>query len=421
MIPTDRRLFAALLCFLFLGIGPVPVHAQVDLGAGFDVEYRMGGTDSRFLLNEIPTEEDVPHSGSSSPHFALRQVNLFVFSGIGDDFFFEGRLQIDNIGEGGLNPPRVGLAYLGWDPRDQPFSVSAGRFVNPFGQYPKESLAFRNDFVAAPLLYGYGVNVTQGLGYWPGARSATSGYDGWDQAVSTLYRTGYVTGLQGSWTLVENTLVWDLAITNNTPASRVSITGSGNVAAITRLEYRPALFWTQGVSFSHGAFMDEHPDNAPLRGSTALNSFRQTLIGTDFQTGYSYFALSGEVAYTIWSVPGYRQDATPPYRDGAFVRDEQGNPARFRLTQWGGHVDAKVEPPFLSGSYLAVRGEHLYFPKRGHPVTGATFKWDSDVTRLSAVVGYKLHRRILAKVSFTEQTPFDGSLYSLRFQVTSMF
>jgi hypothetical protein len=294
-----------------------------------------------------------------------------------------------------------------------PVTVSLGRFVNPFGQYPKESLAFRNDFVAAPLLYGYGVNVTQGLGYRPGARASTRGYFGWDKALSTLYRTGYVTGAQGSWTIAENTLVWDLAVVNNAPTSRKSISGAGNVAAITRLEYRPSVFWTQGLSVSHGSFMDQHPQNRPLRQTESLRRYRQTLIGTDVQTGYRYFALDGEVVYTIWSVPGFR--------DGSFVRDAQGDLARFDLAQWGGYVDAKVEPPFLPGSYLAVRGEHLHFPTEDHPVTGASLKWDVDVTRLSAVLGYKLHPRVIAKVSFTEQTPFDGSEYSLRFQVTSMF
>jgi len=413
-----RKLFVvAFLGFGLLGLDPS--YAQVDLGAGVDVEYRMGGEDYRFLVNEIPTDEDVPRSGSPSPHFALRQVNLFAFSQIGEAFFFEGRLQIDNVGSGGLNPLRVGLAYVGWEPQGAPVTVSLGRLVNPFGRYPKESLAFQNDFVAAPLLYGYGVNVTQGLGYWPGARESTSGYEGWDKAVSTLYRLGYVTGAQVSWTLIENALVWDLAVVNNAPAARKRITGSGNAAVITRLEVHPATFWTQGVSFSHGAFLSENPDNARLRKKVALTSYRQTLIGTDFKTGYSYFAIDGEVAYTIWSVPGWRRQGNGDAP--SFVFDDQNEPVRYTLTQWGGHVDAKVEPPFLTGSYLAVRGEHLYFPERENPVTGNTFKWDSDVTRLSAVIGYKLHPRVLAKVAFTEQTPFDGSLYSLRVQVTSMF
>jgi hypothetical protein len=417
MTRTARTLLAVGIGLLCLG----PAHAQIDVGAGLDVEYRMGGDDSRFIVNELPTDADVPQSGSPDPHFALRQVNLFAFSEIGRSFFFEGRVQIDNIGDGGLNPPRLGLAYLGWTPRGGPVTVSVGRLVNPFGLYPKRSLAFQNDFVAAPLLYGYGVNVTQGLGYWPGAQAGTAGYAGWDMGVTTLYRTGYVTGAQVSWTLSPNTLVWDAAVVNNAPASRKSISGRGNVAGITRLEYRPAVFWTQGVSLSHGTFMDVHPQNAPLRAATSLGDYRQTLIGTDFRTGYSYFAVSGEAVYAIWSVPGYRQDSTPTYRDGAFVRDEQGDPAQFRLTQWGGHVDVKFEPPFLPGSYLAVRGAHLYFPTRDHPVTGTPFKWDSDVTRLSGVVGYKLHPRIRTKVSFTEQTPFDGSRYTLRVQVTSMF
>ncbi len=411
MRTTVKLSVVVLLGFLWAGFGPI--YAQVDLGAGLDVEYRVGGPDSRFLVNEIPTTERASKSGIPAGHFTLRQVNLFAFSELGPSFFFEGRLQVDNIGDGGLNPPRVGLAYLGWDPEDKSISVSVGRFVNPFGAYPKQSLAFRNDFAAAPLLYGYGVNVTQGHGFWPGAKSSTSGYGGWDSAVSTLYRTGYVTGGQLSWTLAEKTLVWDIAVVNNAPASRKTITGNGNVSAITRMEYRPTVFWTQGVSFSHGAFMETHSINELLRDERALGRFRQTLIGTDFRTGYGFFGLEGEVIYTIWSVPGFR--------DGDFVVNDDGEPVRYRLTQVGGHLDAKVEPPVLPGSYLALRGERLHFPVADDPLGGSSIKWDEDVTRLSVVVGYKLHPRILAKASFIEQTPFDGSQYSLRFQVTSMF
>lgn len=411
MRTTYRVAFLLLFGLWATGIGSVT--AQVEVGAGFDAEYRMGGEDSRFLVNEIPTAEDLPHSGSPAPHFALRQLNLFLFSELGPDFFFEGRVQIDNIGDGGLNPPRVGLAELGWAPADRSVAISVGRLVNPFGRYPKENLAFHNDFVTAPLLYGYGVNVTQGLGYWPGARSSTTGYQGWDNAVSTLYRTGYVTGAQMSWTLVENTLAWDVALVNNAPVSRTSITGTGGLAGITRLEFRPAVFWSQGVSISHGTFMDEHPQNDALRTEASLGDFRQTLIGTDFRTGYGFFGLEGEFAYTVWSVPAFVS--------GQFVLDGQGEPYTYELTELGGHVDAKVEPPFVPGSYLAVRAERLQFPDAESPVSGSSFVWDEDVTRIGAVFGYKLHPRILTKVSFTEQTPFDGSRYTLRFQMTSMF
>lgn len=383
-----------------------PTHAQIDLGAGIDVEYRAGGADSRFLTNEIA-------SASHEPHFVLHQLNLFAFSDIGGPFFFEGRLQIDDFGDAGLNPARVGLAYLGWEPPNRSVSVSLGRLVNPFGLYPKQVLAFQNDFVTAPLLYGYGINVSPALGYWPPAQATSANYGAWDTGLSTLYRRGYVTGAQLSWTLLENTLVWDVAVVNSAPPSRSDRTGSGTIAGITRIEIHPAVFWTQGLSVSHGSFMEERPENAPLRRERSLRRFRQTLIGTDFRTGYGFFGLEGEVIYTIWSVPRFR--------DGNFVVDDDGEPVEYRLTQVGGHLDAKVEPPVLPGFYLALRAERLHFPTADNPLGGSSIEWDEDVTRLSAVVGYKLHPRILAKASFTEQTPFDGSRYSVRFQVTSRF
>lgn len=405
MRPTQGSLALIAILGLWITVSS-PAYAQIDLGAGIDVEHRVGGADSRFLTNEIA-------SASQKPHFALHQVNLFAFSDIGEAFFFEGRLQIDDFGDEGLNPPRVGLAYLGWEPQNQSVSVSVGRLVNPFGLYPKQVLAFQHDFVTAPLLYGYGINVTQTLGYWPPAQAASATYTAWNTGLSTLYRGGYVTGAELSWTLLENTLVWDIAVVNTAPTSRTERTGSGTIAGITRVEIHPAVFWTQGLSVSHGSFMEVHPENAPLREERALRRFRQTLVGTDFRTGYGFFGLEGEVIYTIWSVPGFR--------DGNFVMDEDGEPVRYRLTQVGGHLDAKVEPPVLPGSYLALRGERLHFPAADDPLGGPSIEWDEDVTRLSVVVGYKLHPRILAKASFTEQTPFDGSRYSLRFQVTSLF
>lgn len=403
MRTTSRRTFVVLLV-LFLA-GPNGAQAQLDLGAGIDVEYRMGGTDSRYIVNEIP-------SSSTEPHFALRQINLFALSDFGEGFFFEGRLQFDNIGARGLNPPRVGLAYLGWERPDKPVSVSVGRILNPFGLHPKHALAFQDDFVAAPLLYGYSTTVTQHLGFWPGARTNTSGYTVWEVGLSSLYRTGYVTGGQVSWSIVENTLVWDVAVTNSAPASRASVPGTGGVAGLSRLEWRPAVFWTQGFSVSHGTFMEERPENAELRETASLSDYRQMLLGTDFRTGYGFFELKGEALYGIWTVPAFA--------DGAFIFDD-GDPRTYRLTHTGGYLDAKVEPPFVTGSYLALRGERLYFPKQEEPVTGASFRWDNNVTRLSAVVGYKLHPRVLTKVSVTEQTPFDGSMYTLRVQLTSMF
>lgn len=382
------------------------VHAQVNLGAGLDLEYRTGGEASRFIVNEIP-------SAAHEPHFALHQLNLFAFSDIGRGFHFESRLQIDNIGDGDLNPLRLGLAYLGWEPESNSLSVLAGRMVNPFGLHSKHVLAFQSDFVAAPLPYGYGVNVTQHLGYWPGARTNTAGYTEWEVGLSSLYRTGYVTGGMASWTIAENTLVWDVAVTNSAPPSRGTILGSGGMGGITRVEYRPAVFWTQGISLSHGTFMEERPENTDLRQQGSLSDYRQTLIGTDVRAGYGFFEVKGEFIYTIWSVPRFQ--------GGSFAVDAQGEPVEYRLTSRGGYLDAKFEPPFAPGSYIAVRGERLQFPNRDDPVTGATFQWDDDVTRLSAVLGYKLHPQILTKISFTEQTPFDGSTSSFRIQVTSMF
>lgn len=392
------------LIFLYAFV-PFQGQAQVQLNGSLRLELPSGGSNSSFLTNEINNE-------FRNPHLAIAQLNAFLFAPISEQFFFEGRVQMDIWGTGELNPPRVTLANITWDKPGNAYTVSAGRFITPFGFYSKRQLAQDRVFVATPLGYDYFINISDQRGFWPQAGNNGT-YTQTDVGLSTAYFGGYATGVKTFWEIEPNKWTFEGAITNGTPATQLDFTNLANVAGIMRLTYKPAIYWEQGLSLSYGSFMQLDQVNQGVREDNPLEQYRQFVAGTDFKFGYSYFEVVGEFIYSNWSVPSF---------SNGFFRFEQGNQlAEYNLNNAAGNIDVKYEPPFFTGAYLAVRGERLYFFEADDPQSNQQIKWDDDVTRLTGVAGYKISRNIISKISYSDQTPFDGSRYALRIQVSAFF
>ena len=386
---TKRFLKILAAVFVFNGF----VFAQVDINGSIDFEASYGGQNSSFISNEIVQEFRRPHLG-------INQLNLFLFSQIDDNFFFNGRLQWDTWGTGKLNPIKITLAALSWEPEDLPVSLTIGRFVSPFGLYPRRQLASENLFVNAPLAYGYFINVSDTRGFW--AKAGNSGNYGTDDVgLTTAYFGGYTTGGMLNWVIVPELFDFSLAVTNATPASQQNFTNLQNLAVTGRIGFQPFIYWQQGFSFSYGSFMRRAAINS---GFDKLEKFRQLLLGTDFILAYAYFELSGEFIYSKWNVPAI---------DGFGFQTNNGKLLEFELANYSGYMDLKFEPPFLTGSYLALRLEKMFFSDIKSPAAstlGTTGAWDNNLLRYSAAVGYKISRSVLLKFAFSEQIFDDPAL-----------
>lgn len=393
----------SLLIVLTLFFAP-HLFGQVDLGGSLDLELRTGGSDSKFITNEIAEE-------FRFPHLSIAQINAFLFAPIDRDFFFESRIQMDTWGTGELNEPRLTLAYLGWEPEGKDYSLQLGRFMNPFGFYPNRTLAINNVFTAAPLAYGYFVNISDKRGFWTKAGDFGT-YTRSDVGQSTVYFGGYTTGLGGTFSLIPDKLTLDLALTNSAPSSPEDYTNLRNIAGISRVGFKPSISWDLGLSLSHGSFMQRDPVNSALRARKPLENYTQSLAGIDFVYQFLYFEIVSEVILSHWRVPRFQ--------NGLFTF-QNGNPVQYNITNIGSYIDFKYEPPFLTGSYLAIRAENMLFIETDDPVTGESFSWDDDVTRLTIAAGYKISRSILGKVSYSDQTSFNSSQSSFRVQITTLF
>jgi hypothetical protein len=368
------------------------LFAQVQLNGSVDLEVSYGGENSSFVKNEIVNE-------FRNPHLGINQFNLFLFADLGSDFFFNGRLQWDTWGTGKLNPARLSLAFLSWEPLDMPVNISVGRFINPFGLYPRRQLASENAFVNGPLAYNYFINISDTRGFWPAAgQSGAYGSD--DVGLTTLYLGGYATGAMADWIVSENNLNVTVGITNAALTSPRNYTNLQNAAVIGRIGFSPFIFWQHGISFSYGSFLQKNAVNASF---DRLERFRQMVIGTDWVMAYTYFELSGEFIYAKWDVPGSTASG--------FKTNFTGELATFSLTNYSYYVDLKYEPPIFTGAYIAARYEAMVFEKYDHPATLSQIPlnpWDNNLMRYSFALGYKISRSVLIKAAVSDQKYEDS-------------
>jgi hypothetical protein len=374
--------------FITLIIATQSSFSQIDLSGSVDFEFSYGGKNSSYVTNEIVQEYRRPHLG-------INQLNLFLFSDLGNDFFFNSRIQWDTWKTGQLNAARISLAALNYEPGGSSFLFTVGRFTNPFGLYPRRQLASQNLFVNSPLIYGYYVNISDTRGFYEKAGGDYSdGYaDGTDPGMTTIYYGGYATGGMINWIIVPEIMDISVALSNAAPASDRNYTNLQNMAVISRLGLQPIIYWQHGFSFSYGSFMHQSQANYPY---SKLEKYRQTIIGTDLVFGYSYFEISGEFVYAQWKVPASNDEN---------IQITGWWPLTYNLTNYSGYLDLKYEPSFLPGAYVAIRGEKMIFEKYKHQST--TFiplnPWDYNLLRYSAAFGYKVSNNVLFKFAFSEQ------------------
>jgi hypothetical protein len=386
---------------------------NVLMSGELDLEFRTGGRESNFITNEIPTD-------LRYPHVVINQFNLFFFSELAENWTFNGRLQLDIWGSGRLNQPRITLASVTYEPSER-FSLSAGRMISPFGLYARRQLVSQNSFAAAPLMYGYFVNVSERRGLWPIAGNSGVYDEGSsDVGVTTAYFGAYITGASFNWILIPNRINLELAVANASLASTLPNTNLANAAVVGRIGIQPAMWWQQGFSVSYGSFMNADSVNASARDNNPLEQYKQLLIGADFIFSYLWFEVSGEVMYSRWNVPRFA--------GGRFTFE---NPSSSRFQEYeienlGGYIDMKIEPPFLTGSYIAFRAERIAFQPFDDPLTKARTYWDTGITRLSLAAGYKLSRNVMLRTTYSDQRTdgnerLDPSDYSFRTLLIILF
>lgn len=370
-----------LLPILFLMIIPRQLNAQRSMKVKIlaDMELSNAGTDSHFFFNEI----DKDHTNW---RFGVTQLNLITQININNQVRINGRVLAErDHGKtfGRLVLPQLNLQYLS---KNRKYGLTLGAFTNPFGSFNKNQLSTDRSLIGLPLAYSYYNNISEQLGFVDGlgdiVKYSIKGEVQWGR--TNLYYGGYTLGAMFSWAIKPSKLGLKVALVNGASNIQFPFTSPMHLGVVSRLKIQPTYFWEQGLSFSYGSFMQDSPISHVMDN---LRQYSQTLIGTDYKLGMGHLEFSGEIIFAAYKVPVIDISAET-------VKSVEN------LNNISAYLDAKYELPFLQGSYIAYRIDHLRFSK----ISDGLFEnWDNNVLRNSVAVGYNVTRNILVRAFVSTQ------------------
>ncbi len=376
-----RKVFAALIAFLLI---PSFSLAQVNLSGIADIEAKKGQQESSPSTNEV-------QNGNAT--FLLSRLQLFVDADLDENIFFTSKIEADLHRTTSLNSFRVSLASLTFaNLVGGHFNIEAGKILTPFGLYPKLQLSPDNFVIGTPLAYSYYVNISKVRGYFP---ASARQYAGSDRGNSIIYRGGYFLGITAFGTFFHGDVRYDAAAVNDPLSTGGNdINFNKELAFMGRIAVKPFIWLTLGGSYSRGAFMDQDPINTSLVGN--LEAYKQTTYGADFDLDYMYYELRGEYIYNKWRAPYIVNTSPTTYALQALD---------LSLQNYSFYVEGKINFPFIVGLYLAGRFEQIRFGEIVDPDNPSRIvRWDKNIQRVEAGVGYKLGRGIKLKVTYQINT-----------------
>ena len=368
-----------LILFFMIVSGPANAQRSMKVKILADMELSSAGSDSHFFFNEIDKD-------FTNWRFGLSQLNLITQININKQVRINSRVlaERDHGREfGRLVLPQFNLQYLS---KDRKYGLTLGAFTNPFGSFNKHQLSTDRNLIGLPLAYSFYNNISEKLGYVDGlgdiVKIPLKGEVQWGR--TNLYYGGYTLGAMFSWAIKPSKLGLKVALVNGASNIQFPFTSPMHLGVISRLKIQPTYFWEQGISFSHGTFMQESPISDILEN---LRQYSQTLIGTDYKLGMGHLEFSGEIIFAAYKVPVVDFSV-------AAVKSVEN------LNNLAVYLDAKYELLFLQGSYIACRIDHLRFSKISD---GLYENWDNNILRNSLGIGYNVTRNILVRAFVSTQ------------------
>ncbi|WP_269537204.1 hypothetical protein [Cerasicoccus fimbriatus] len=262
------------------------------------------------------------------------------------------------------------------------FDVRVGRFATIFGNYVPRQSAWDNPFISPPLAYDQATSVTDNVAppnatAFANRRNANINGHTW---IPIIWGPVYTQGAAGfaSWR------DFDLAVsgTNRALSSRPPVWDDYDWSDPTftgRLGWTPVAEWNVGLSGAFGAYLKDSTQ-ATLPVGTHVGDYDQVTVGLDATWASGPWQVWAEALFSEFDVPNV------------------SDPAQI----YSYYVEGKYKiTPQLYG---ALRYGMQFYNKIDTPA--GKQRWDYDVLRAEAALGYKFNRHALIKVQYQYQYQF---------------
>jgi len=351
------------------GVARLDLSGRLDL-EGYYIDQRPPGlifSDDKFFFN---------------PRLAL-----FVDAHLGQHLYSFVQVRFDRGFDPGLDADgdaRFDEYLLRYTPFDDArVNLQAGKFATVVGNFVLRHQAWDNPFINAPLPYENVVAMTdQSVPAGPagllGRRAVADKKDLW---VPLLWGPGYTTGasLFGTLGRFDYAFEFKNASSSSRPATwdaRSSEIGWDAPTIGARLGYRPAAGWNLGVSASEGAYL------LPVAEKTAAfpagkdrEDYLQSTFAADARYEWRRLQLWAEIFASRFEVPNVGDaDTLAWYLE-----------AKYKLT---------------SSLFVAARWNQQFFGKVDDGLGGER-RWDDDLWRIDAALGWRFTRHLQAKVQYS--------------------
>ena len=382
--------------FLYQAIGMVfyasfsyeGLFAQVEFqfGGNVDLLLSQGQDNSSYYYNRISRNE-------KDLRLDLFEMNVLGGINFSPSWGIHSHVRIRRDKDEAFDQVRLSQLYLQWKNEQENWQVTAGRFFTPFGQFYDNPFSQDRKIIDLPLFYSYGTNISDYVGFSGGLfepeRLILNGKRDW--GISNGYYEGYTNGVSIWNEAKEDVLQWEIAWVHGVPGVKEQVSSPFYPAFIGRIRYKPTYFWEQGLSISHGGFLQETNLHEPLG---KLNQYPQTLLGTDFTLGYTYFEVKGEILWGQYKVPEFEAEQE------SFRRDSNGEILTHTLRNWSSYAVLSYELPSLPGAYLAYQFDGLFFGSATGTLSTSS-SWDDNVIRHSFGVGYAITRNLTFRSTYS--------------------
>ena len=361
-------------------------QVELQLGGNIDVLMSQGQDNSSYYYNRISRNEKELRLG-------LFEMNVLGGINFSPSWGLHSHVRIRREDDEDFDQVRLSQLYLYWKNEKENWQVTAGRFFTPFGQFYDSPFSQDRKIIDLPLFYSYGTNISDYVGFSGGLfepeRLILNGSRDW--GISNAYYEGYTNGVSIWNEIKEDVLQWEIAWVHGAPGVKEPLSSPLYPAVIGRIRYKPTYFWEQGLSASYGGFLQEKDISGSLG---KLTQYPQTLIGTDFTLGYTYFEVKGEILWGQYKAPEFETGQV------SFRRDSNGEILTHSLTTWSSYVIVSYELPSLPGAYLAYQFDGLFFGSASGTLSTAS-AWDDNVVRHSFGVGYAITRNLMFRSTYS--------------------
>jgi hypothetical protein len=395
------------ILLLFLNISLItffvePARAQIKIDGIADAELKKGGDASNIQTNGVP---------SDNPSFIFGRLHLFLSSTIAENVAFDALLTADRASGLNLSLKSASITFKVLKAGAFTLNVETGKIIRPFGAYPKTRwFSPENPFIYFPLMYSYSVNISKSQGFYPGKNKGlgTFSNNGDTQKAGGITDLGlpiispniYDIGIKTYGNIIGKIVEYDIAITNNPISSPEDFDINILPAFMGRIGFSPMAMLKTGISFNYGVYMDKGVFGS--KDENKVINFNQITGGLDLNLNILFLELNLEGVYNLWTVPKINDEKLSTLFNSLAFKSKG-----ITLSNQAIYADLKVNMPFLSDLYTAVKFELIRFdeidPKKLMPKMSfpkGKFSWDDNITRIGFAVGYKITKGTLVKFDF---------------------